>query len=147
MKIIGNGKKVLNNTYAGNFVDAILLAMEKEEALGEIFNIRDERLVTREEFIGAVCRYLGKPDPRHVPQWLARSVVGMIEGMAKLRGAKTAPLLTRARIKFMTLNLDFSIAKAQEKLGYKARVDFQEGIQETLDWVTGSAAEAAKRAA
>jgi len=137
MKLVGDGKKVLNNTYVGNLVDAIFLAVEKDGIAGEVFNIRDERLVTREELIYTIADYLGKPHPRKVPEWVARGVVGIIEGLAKLRGATEAPLLTRARIKFLTLNLDFSIEKAKRVLGYQPRVDFKEGIKESLDWMMG----------
>jgi len=132
MKMIGDGTPLLNNTYVGNLVDAILLALENDAAVGQIYNIRDERLVTRNEFIGAVAEHLDKEMPRRVPVWLAKSIVGPIEGIAKLRGKKEAPLLTRARIKFMTLNLDFSIDKAKRELGYQPRVDFKEGMREAL---------------
>lgn len=135
MKLVGDGKKVLNNTHVGNLVDAIFLAVEKEGIVGEVFNVRDERLVTREELIYTIADYLGKPHPRKVPEWVARSVVGIIEGLAKLRGATEAPLLTRARIKFLTLNLDFSIEKARRVLGYQPRVDFREGIKESLEQI------------
>jgi nucleoside-diphosphate-sugar epimerase len=139
MKFIGRGDKVLNNTYVGNLSDAILLAMESNQAIGETFNIRDQRLVTREEYINTIADYLGKPHPKHVPEWLARTLVGPMESFAKLSGAKQAPLLTGARIKFMTLNLDFSIAKAKRVLGYQPRVDFRDGIRETLDAATSGA--------
>jgi nucleoside-diphosphate-sugar epimerase len=43
-------------------------------------------------------------------------------------------LLTRGRIKFLTLNLDFSIEKAKEKLGYQPATDFREGMSKALDW-------------
>jgi nucleoside-diphosphate-sugar epimerase len=136
MKLIGDGQKLLNNTYVGNLVDAIMLALDGDAVLGETFNIRDQRLVTREEFIGTIAEYLEIPSPRKVPEWLARSVVGIIEGAARARGAKTAPLLTRARLKFLTLNLDFSIEKAKARLGYHPKVDFQDGIREALDWAS-----------
>jgi len=136
MKLVGDGKKVLNNTHVGNLVDAIFLAVEKEGIVGEVFNVRDERLVTREELVYTIADHLGKPHPRKVPEWVARGVVGIVEGLAKLRGATEAPLLTRARIKFLTLNLDFSIEKAKRVLGYQPRVDFKEGIKESLDWMT-----------
>lgn len=136
MKIIGDGRKLLNNTYVGNLVDAIFLALEKDAALGETFNIRDERLVTREEFIGAIADYLGRPRPRKVPVWLARAGVVPIEGLAKLLRKSEPPLLTRAVIKFMTLNLDYSIDKAKRVLGYRPRVDFREGIQAALESAT-----------
>jgi len=134
MKLIGDGEKKLNNTYAGNLADAVLLALEKEEALGETFNIRDERLVTRKEFVHTIADYMHRPHPRHVPERVAKTVVGPIEWLARARGAAEAPLLTRARIKFLTQNLDFSIAKAKSILGYHPRVDFQAGMQETLEW-------------
>lgn len=149
MKFIGKGDKVLNNIYVGNLADATMLAIETDESLGETFNIRDERLVTREEYINTIADYLGKPHPSHVPEWVARLAVGPIEWIAKARGATEAPLLTGARIKFMTLNLDFSIAKAKRVLGYQPRVDFREGIIEALDYATGksSGAKAAQEAA
>jgi nucleoside-diphosphate-sugar epimerase len=142
VKFIGDGKKVLNNTYVGNLIDAVFLALDNEAAVGETFNVRDERLVTREEYLMTVADYLGKPRPGHVPLWLARAAVPFIEGWAKLRGSTEAPLLTRATIKFMARNLDFSIAKAKEKLGYQPRVDFKEGMQEALDWATGKGQQA-----
>ncbi len=134
MKFVGSGEKVLNNTYVGNLADAVVLAIEKQEAIGETFNIRDQRLVTRKEFVNTIADYMKCPHPGHAPERLARAVVGPIEWFARLRGATKAPLLTRARIKFLTLNLDFSIAKAKAALGYEPGVDFREGIQETLQW-------------
>ena len=133
MKIIGDGQRVLNNTYVGNLVDARFLAIEQDAAVGETFNIRDERLVTRNEFVGAVADYLEKPRPGCIPEWLARALVGPIEGLARLRGATEAPMLTRARIKFLTLNLDFSIDKAKKMLGYRPQVDFCDGMREALE--------------
>ena len=137
MKFLGRGDRVLNNTAVENLCDAILLAIEKPGIDGETFNIRDERLVTREEFINTIAEYLGKPHPRHVPAWLGRLLVGPIETIARLRGGEEPPFLTRAQIKFMTLNLDFSIAKAKRVLGYQPRVDFRDGMLAALDYATG----------
>jgi nucleoside-diphosphate-sugar epimerase len=141
VKFLGDGKKVLNNTYVGNLVDAIFLAIEADQALGETFNIRDERLVTREEYLMTVAEYLGKPRPGKLPLCLVRAAVPLIESWAKILGKMEPPLLTRATIKFLALNLDFSIAKAKQKLGYRPAVDFQQGMRNTLDWATGKAKE------
>jgi nucleoside-diphosphate-sugar epimerase len=139
MKFLGRGDRVLNNTAVKNLCDAILLAMEKPGILGETFNIRDERLVTREEFVNTVADYLGKPRPGRAPEWLGRLIVGPVERIARARGRETPPFVTRAQIKFMTLNLDFSIAKAKRMLGYRPRVDFQEAIVAALDHATSKA--------
>ena len=132
MKLIGDGKRVLNNTCAGNLVDAILLALDNPAVVGHTFNIRDQRLVTRSEFVGTIADYLGKSRPGSVPEWVARAIVRPIEGLARMSRASEAPMLTQARIKFLTLNLDFSIDKAKDLLGYKPQVDFQHGIREAL---------------
>lgn len=132
LKLIGSGDKVLNNTYAANFVEGILLAMKSEAAIGETFNMHDARLVSRREFIGAICEHYGKPMPRSVPEWLARMAVKPMEGIARAVGAKSPPLLTGARLKFMANNLDFSMAKATNLLGYNPQVDFRDGIRVAL---------------
>jgi nucleoside-diphosphate-sugar epimerase len=137
MKFLGLGDKVLNNTAVENLCDAILLAIENPDVVGETFNIRDERLVTREEFINTVADYLGRPHPRHVPEWVGRTLVRPVEAIARFRGRQTPPFLTRAQIKFMTLNLDYSIAKAKRMLGYRPRVDFRDGIVAALKYTTG----------
>ena len=134
MKIIGDGQKKLNNTNVHNLVDAVILGLEAPDAVGETFNIRDERLVTREEFVSAISNELGVPYPRRVPEALARFAVVFVEGFARMRGATQAPFITRARLKFLAQNLDFSIDKAKKVLGYQPRVDFTEGMQEALAW-------------
>jgi nucleoside-diphosphate-sugar epimerase len=141
LKFLGRGDRVLNNTSVENLCDAILLAIEKPGIDGETFNIRDERLVTREEFIHAVADYVGTPHPKHVPEWIGRALVGPVESIARMRGKTSPPFLTRAQLKFMTLNLDYSIAKAKRELGYAPRVDFREGIVEALDEMTGKKTE------
>jgi nucleoside-diphosphate-sugar epimerase len=137
MKIIGPGDRLLNNTSVHNLCDAILLAIETPGILGETFNVRDERLVTREEFVHTIADYLGKPYPRHVPEWLVKTTVGPIEAIARLADREMAPVITRGQIKFMTQNLNYSIAKAKRVLGYRPRVDFQDGLVAALDYLTG----------
>ncbi len=50
-----------------------------------------------------------------------------------IEGVKQGDVLTRASIKLMALNLDFSIDKVKTELGYQPKVDFQRGIAETLE--------------
>lgn len=144
MWMVGDGEKLLDNTYVGSLVDAVMLAIEKPGVDGRAYNIRDERLVTRNEYVGTVADYLGVPFPRRAPLWLAKAAVGPIELAAKMVGKKQAPILTRARMKFMTLNLEYSIEKAKRELGYDPSVDFQEGIRIALDWLTGKQVESSQ---
>jgi nucleoside-diphosphate-sugar epimerase len=137
VRMIGDGKRLSDNTYVGSLADATMLAIERPGIDGHAFNIRDERLVDRNEFVGTVAEYLDLPFPRRVPLWVAKTAVGPIEGVARLVRMQSPPLLTHARMKFMTLNLDYSIDKAKRMLGYKPTVDFQDGIKIAMDWITG----------
>ena len=42
--------------------------------------------------------------------------------------------MTQAQLKFAGLNLDFSIAKARTRLGYRPRVSFDDGMRAALAW-------------
>lgn len=139
MRLVGSGQRVLNNTYVGNLADSVMLALTSDAAIGEIFNIRDERLVTREHFVGKIADHLGCDRPKHVRMGAARLATAVVERVALMRNRKTAPILTRARMKFLTLDLDFSIKKAREVLAYAPSMDFDEGIAIALDPYTRSA--------
>ncbi len=128
MMMVGDGTKMLDNLYVGNLADAVMLAVEKPAAVGQVYNIRDERLIDRNEYIGAVCKAIGAPLPRRVPSWLAKNAIKPLGTIARAIGKKSPPLVTKPRYKFMALNLDYSIDKAKRELGYVPKVDFVEGM-------------------
>jgi nucleoside-diphosphate-sugar epimerase len=43
-------------------------------------------------------------------------------------------VLTQARLKFLGLNLDFSIERAKKELGYAPKTSFAQGMAQTLQW-------------
>jgi nucleoside-diphosphate-sugar epimerase len=91
--------------------------------------------VSKEQFISRVAEAMGVPAPtRRPPLWLARIVTWCCEGWAKMRGWKEAPRFNFTSLKFLGLNLDFSIAKARRELGYHPRVPFSDAIAETMAW-------------
>jgi nucleoside-diphosphate-sugar epimerase len=136
VRYIGNGKKALNTIYVGNLVEAALLAAEKPEAVGQVYNLTDGEAVSKRRFIETIADGVGVPRPKDagVPLWLARVVAWWQEGRARRRNRPTPPRLTQARLKFMGLNLDFSIDKARRQLGYAPRFSFDEGMRETVAW-------------
>jgi nucleoside-diphosphate-sugar epimerase len=138
------GRRALNTIFIGNLVQALLLVLENERAVGQIYNLTDGEFVSKRKFIEAVADAMGLPRPwRSPPLWLARFLVWCSEGWAKLRGAKEAPLFTRARLKFLGLNLDFSIEKAKRELGYQPRTNFEDAMYETMAYYKKQAQEAA----
>ena len=132
---LGSGEQLMNNTFVGNLVDAIFLALEKDESIGQTYNVTDGRLVSKREFINTIAEQAGYDKPeKHVPLPVARVLAKAMEGTWKLLGKKEAPLLSNARIKFLGLSLDFCIDKAKRELGYQPRVQFSDGMRQTIDW-------------
>ena len=130
---LGSVDKLMNNTFVGNLCEAIWLAIERDDVVGEVFNIRDPRAVTKREFIDTVCDAVGLSHPKKiVPLPVAKLLARMMESTWKLLGKKEAPLLNSARIKFLGLNLDFSIDKAIRQLGYQPSTDFRDAMKASL---------------
>jgi nucleoside-diphosphate-sugar epimerase len=133
---IGRGKGAMNTIFVENLVDAIFLAINNPNAVGKVFNLTDGELVTKRRFIESLVHALDLPEPpqRSVPLWLARFLAKFMEGCARRNGAAKPPILTQARLKFLGLNLDFSIEKAKRELGYHPHVSFAEGMRRAVAW-------------
>jgi nucleoside-diphosphate-sugar epimerase len=131
----GRGARALNTIYVGNLVHAIFLAVESEQAVGQVYNLTDGEAVSKRRFIEKIADAMGLPHPHLMPPyWLAFLVTWCIDKAARLRGVNRAPEINFTRLKFLGLNLDFSIEKARTELGYRPRWPFDDGMVETLDW-------------
>ena len=134
-KFLGSGQTLLNNTYVGNLVDAVFLALAQDDKIGQVFNITDGALVTKRQFISTISNLAGYPTPtKSVPLGVAKVLAKLMESTWKLLDKQEAPLLNNARIKFLGLNLDFSIEKAKRELGYQPKVDFDTGMMAAIGW-------------
>uniref|UniRef100_A0A7C4LPG6 NAD-dependent epimerase/dehydratase family protein n=1 Tax=Schlesneria paludicola TaxID=360056 RepID=A0A7C4LPG6_9PLAN len=132
---LGPPDTVMNNTYVGNLVDAIFLAIDAPQAVGRVYNITDGRLVSKREFIETIARAAGCPVPaRVVPLPVARALAKLLEAVYRLLRRSEGPLLSNARIKFLGLNLDFCIDRARQELHYAPAIDFSEAMPQTVAW-------------
>ncbi len=135
VRYLGNGEQALNTIYVGNLVEAALLAMDRDRVVGRVYNLTDGQHVSKRRFIEAIADGLGVPRPtRSVPLWLARVAAYFMETTARRRGDPQPPRLTQARLKFLGLNLDFSIDRARRELGYAPRWAFEQGMEQTIAW-------------
>jgi nucleoside-diphosphate-sugar epimerase len=138
VRYLGNGAQLLNTIYVGNLVEALLLAEQKEGVVGQVYNLTDGEPVSKRRFIEGIAAGLGVPPPRSsVPLWVARLAAVVMETWARKRGDAVPPRLTQARLKFLGLNLDFSIEKAKRELGYAPRWTFDQALAETVAWYRG----------
>ncbi|MDP8263079.1 MAG: NAD-dependent epimerase/dehydratase family protein [Candidatus Ancaeobacter aquaticus] len=130
---IDGGNNPLNLVYVGNLVDALIKAATVENAPANIYHITDGEDITRRELIETMCDVLGYKKPqKSMSLKFARIVSDILEFVSKACKSKTAPILNKFRIKFMSTPLTFNITKAREQLGYNPR-STRECIKETLE--------------
>lgn len=131
----GGGRGALNTIFIRNLVEGVFLAIDQTQAVGQIYNLTDGEFVSKRRFVEAVADAFDLPHPHLTPPfWLAKAVTWCCEGIAKMRGAKESPRFNFTALKFLGMNLDFSIEKAKRELGYRPKVNFADAISETLDW-------------
>lgn len=135
LRYLGSGEQRMNTIYVGNLVQAILLAAEKPQAVGQTYNLTDGEEVSKRRFFETLARVADLPPPQgSVPRWLARLLAAGMETWARWRGDSQPPKLTRARVKFLGLNLHFSVEKARRELGYEPEPALEKGLREAVAW-------------
>lgn len=131
--LIGKDNGLVTTGYIDNVVDGLLLALARQKALGETFNLADDRAVTYREFYLAYARMLGLSTLPVAP--------GIIAPLTRLVPAQAARrLLGRPSVGPWSLHFrfnpsQFSVATAKRLLGYKPKVSFEEGMRRTEQWL------------
>jgi len=132
--VIDRGKGIFPYIYIDNLVDIILLASQKEKAIGEIFNITDGTNITVLDFFNHFNHLAGKGNIRiSLPYPVAWNLALLLDILNKLTGKP--PLLSWTALEFLTLKCRFDISKAREKLGYEPTVSLKEGMERVKLWL------------
>ncbi len=108
IKIDGDGNQIRAWCYVDDFVDCLIRCIEDPKAIGHSFNLGNSR---------AVITILG----------LAQTVCRVLKSDSKIIFEK--PLSADIAIRIP------SVDKALEVLGFKAKVDLEEGILGTSEWM------------
>jgi nucleoside-diphosphate-sugar epimerase len=133
---VGSGKNKINSVYIENLTDAVISAAKSDKAVGQKYNITNDSGMTLEDLIFKISDIWGLERPsKHIPKSVAYLVCNMLTAWARLIRAKEPPYITKTRIKFLSLNLDFDIAKTRKDLGYNPRISIEEGLKRTKDWM------------
>ena len=108
IKINGDGSQIRAWCYVDDFVDCILRCVENPKAIGNSFNIGNSR---------AVITILG----------LAQTICRVLESKSKIEFCDALSADIALRIP--------SVNKSYDVLGFKAKVDLDEGIIKTAEWI------------
>jgi nucleoside-diphosphate-sugar epimerase len=130
----GDGRQALNSVYAGKVAEAIFACLADPETAGEVFNVTDGIPVTKFDFVSTVAEAAGMAVPhRSIPLPVAKALADVVHEVGRMVGLQQAPLINKARYKFLGLNLDFSIAKATESLGYSPTGKWRESLFSSVE--------------
>jgi len=111
----GDGLNIESRGYAENMAHALLLAVDKpQESSGQIYNVRDETLLTLRDWVNTICHML---DHRFEFVEMPYSLVHA-----------AWPYSWHAHHQIV------DISKAQRELGYCDVVPAEKGIERTVNW-------------
>lgn len=136
LRVIGDGKNVVDITPVSNVVDAVLLSMKaKEDACGKKYNIANGAPVQLWDLLRDVLQRLDRRLPeKKIPFAVAMAAATLMEGTARWLLANREPALTRYSVGTIALSFSMDISLAQEYLGYKPRQSVEEAISEFVAW-------------
>ena len=139
---IGDNNNLFDWTYAGNVADAHVLAAQKLLDPTTAKNVGGEKFFITNDaptYFWTLARTVWKADG-HVEKYniVLNRPVAIVAGylsqfFSKLSGKE--PGLTPFRVKVVCAFRYHNITKAKEILGYKPKVDLEEGIMKTLQWM------------
>jgi UDP-glucose 4-epimerase len=111
--IFGDGEQSRDFTYIDNAVEANLLACKAPaaQAAGKVFNVATGRRVTLNE------------------------TFKLLQELASYSGTPVYAAERGGDIKHSLAD----ISQAEQRLGYKPKVDFEEGLRRTVDWYRNAA--------
>ena len=107
IEVHGDGTQIRAWCYVDDMVDGVMLAMVHPEAVGESFNIGNERAVT--------------------------TIYGLANTIVRVLDSKSDIIFTRKDYADVELRVP-SVAKARQLLGFEAKVDLDEGIPRTAQF-------------
>ncbi len=133
---IGYAQKPAGLAYVTNVVDAMLLAGDSENCIGQAYNVSDGSDISWRQYVNRLAKMFGIAAPRIILPYRLAYFTGWI--MEKFYGAlriKSRPLLTRMAVEIFGTHQGFPINKARRELGYEPRMDFEQGMDAVEIWL------------
>jgi nucleoside-diphosphate-sugar epimerase len=133
--IVGPGDNALPFVYVTDVVQGLLLALDREHAVGQAYNISNDRPLTQRQLLDAIaCETGAGPARVHVPYQALYAAGYGAEQLAILARSRHQPPLTRLGVKLFGTDNRHAIDKARRELGYHPMVDLRDGVGLAAAW-------------
>lgn len=122
---IGKAGSNANYVSVENVVEVLYLAATKKVAIGNIYNISDH--LKLEEFIGAIAKFLNKPEPSlRLPLFIMKFFGFFGDFIPK------SPI-TSSRVRALTNKVVYSNQFVVQNLGFKSKVGILDALSELVE--------------
>ena len=130
--LLDGGNGVLSPTYVDDLVDGALAAATSAAAAGQVFHVTGGEAIAARDFFGRYADMLGTR-LRSLPASAAAALAAPVGLVSRAVGLQ--PPLSGRAVEYVTHPGTYSIAKAQQVLGWTPRVSLDEGMERTEQWL------------
>jgi nucleoside-diphosphate-sugar epimerase len=136
--IVGGGENRRSMAYVDNICQGALLCEKVEAAKGQVYWIADRRPYTMNEIIDTIERVLENDFGVKIAHGrmrlpgLASQVAWLMDWMLQGMGIYQQKIHVLSE---MNKTIACSIAKAEKELGYDPKVDLEEGMRRSIQWM------------
>jgi UDP-glucose 4-epimerase len=120
--IFGDGKQTRDFVYVEDVIRAHMLALEKSESNGQVFNISSGKKVTVADLASLLVKKSGKK-------------LDVVYDNPK-EGFASSFQPERIRLHGELINFVMNCKKAHDILGWKAKTELKEGLDKEIEWVS-----------
>ncbi|MBW2252946.1 MAG: NAD-dependent epimerase/dehydratase family protein, partial [Deltaproteobacteria bacterium] len=140
LKIVGNGRNLVDTIYIDNAADAHILAAENldknPDISGNVYFISQDEPVLLWGLINAILKAAGlEPVKGSIPKQMAWLLGTAFEFLYKVLHIKKEPPMTRFVAEELATSHWFDISAARRDLGYSPRVSTKEGLLLLENWL------------
>ena len=132
MKIIGDGKPLIQLSYVYDIIRGIYDSMGNQSTFGATINLCGDDVCSISEVFNKIADILKVPHPGKIPyKPLYLLSLGLVH-FPKFLKPKKIRLITPHRIRFFKENHVYSIAKARQVINFCPQYDLKSGLQRMI---------------
>lgn len=120
--------------YAGDLARAYVLAYTKQLTGIHCILVGNQYPERMDRIYGLFCSEAGLIKPKNLPKALTYPAGFLMELIYTINNSKNPPLLTRGRVNMFYDNIEFSVEKAKQILGFRNSFSLEVGVKKTVLW-------------
>lgn len=139
--LIDGGRARIDLTYIDDATEALMCALQHDEALGRTFNVTSGDPQPLREIIDALADGIGVGRAtREVSFERAMRLAGALEFLHRVSGTRREPRITKYTLGLLARTMTLDLSQARERLGYVPKITMREGLARWLKHREGSTA-------